>query len=111
MDRGRIVQIATPREVYERPATRFVADFIGIANIFDKAGRTVMLRPEKIAMGASGTVQGRIVDIAYEGDRALYRVDAGGHVLIVSAAADERHRRGDTVWLSWPTDAERELPR
>jgi ABC-type Fe3+/spermidine/putrescine transport system ATPase subunit len=111
MDRGRIVQIGTPREVYERPATRFVADFIGIANIFDKAGRTVMLRPEKIAMGASGTVQGRIVDIAYEGDRALYRVDAGGHVLIVSAAADERHRRGDTVWLSWPTDAERELPR
>ena len=39
MDEGRIVQIGTPREVYERPATRFVADFIGIANIFERDGR------------------------------------------------------------------------
>ena len=112
MDKGRIVQLGTPRQVYEQPASRFVADFIGIANIFDRDGRTYVLRPEKIALSTMPTAearQGKLVDIAYEGDRALYRVDAGGHVLMVSAPPDERHSRGDTVWLSWPADAAREL--
>jgi putrescine transport system ATP-binding protein len=35
MDHGRIVQVGTPREIYERPATRFVADFIGSVNLFE----------------------------------------------------------------------------
>lgn len=35
MDHGRVAQIATPAEVYEQPATRFVAKFIGEINIFD----------------------------------------------------------------------------
>jgi putrescine transport system ATP-binding protein len=35
MDRGRIVQTGTPREIYEFPATRFVADFIGSVNLFE----------------------------------------------------------------------------
>ncbi|MGH8229834.1 MAG: ABC transporter ATP-binding protein [Steroidobacteraceae bacterium] len=35
MDRGRIVQVGTAAEIYERPATRFVADFIGAANLLD----------------------------------------------------------------------------
>jgi putrescine transport system ATP-binding protein len=39
MNAGRIVQTGTPHDLYERPATRFVADFIGIANILD-AGRS-----------------------------------------------------------------------
>lgn len=34
MNRGRVVQIGTPREIYERPKTRFVADFIGASNFF-----------------------------------------------------------------------------
>jgi putrescine transport system ATP-binding protein len=112
MDRGRIVQVGTPRQVYEQPASRFVADFIGIANIFDKDGRTYVLRPEKITLATTpsdNVAKGKLVDIAYEGDRALYRVDTGGHVLIVSAAPDERYSRGDTVWLSWPADAAKPL--
>jgi putrescine transport system ATP-binding protein len=42
MDRGRIVQVGTPAEIYEQPVNRFVADFIGLANIFDGeiVGRT-----------------------------------------------------------------------
>ncbi len=35
MNHGQIVQIGTPRQVYEFPATRFVADFIGSVNLFD----------------------------------------------------------------------------
>jgi iron(III) transport system ATP-binding protein len=37
MDRGRIVQIGTPRDVYERPSDRFVADFVGTTNFLDAA--------------------------------------------------------------------------
>lgn len=35
MDHGKIVQIGSPRQIYEFPATRFVADFIGSVNLFD----------------------------------------------------------------------------
>src|SRR5437868_3261221 len=51
MKDGAIVQTGTPHEVYERPATRFVADFIGIANILQTGPRQwLALRPEKIAL-------------------------------------------------------------
>ncbi len=53
MNAGRIVQSGTPHDLYERPATRFVADFIGIANILETSpGRWLALRPEKIALSA-----------------------------------------------------------
>src|SRR5471030_3180603 len=81
MNAGRIVQIGTPHDLYEQPASRFVADFIGIANIIDlKDGRWLVLRPEKIALSAERptseqmteqAIAGTIADIAYEGDRTL----------------------------------------
>ncbi len=46
MDRGRIVQVGTAAEVYESPATRFVADFIGSANLLE--GRVVEARPDRL---------------------------------------------------------------
>ena len=110
MNAGRIVQAGTPREIYERPATRFVAGFIGIANIFEKDGRPFVLRPEKIAIAAerpatAHAVQGEIVDIAYEGDRSIFHVDVDGTLMTVSAMPNDIHRRGDAVWLGWAADA------
>jgi ABC-type Fe3+/spermidine/putrescine transport system ATPase subunit len=118
MDRGRLVQVGTPHEVYERPATRFVADFIGIANILAASdGRGwLALRPEKIALSATRpdaahAVAGKIVDIAYEGDRSLHRVALhDGRVMLVATinvarAPDDAFRRGQGVWLSWAADA------
>jgi putrescine transport system ATP-binding protein len=113
MHAGRILQIGTPHELYERPASRFVADFIGIANILDAGPRQwTVLRPEKIVLSAdrpalANTVSGRVVDTAYEGDRCVYRVATDDdRVMVVSATntsrtAEARHRRGDTVWLGW----------
>jgi spermidine/putrescine transport system ATP-binding protein len=49
MDRGRVLQVGTPREVYDHPAQRFVADFIGEANMLD----AVLLRAE----GGAGTAR------------------------------------------------------
>ncbi|OFX02408.1 MAG: hypothetical protein A3D94_06430 [Alphaproteobacteria bacterium RIFCSPHIGHO2_12_FULL_66_14] len=111
MDTGRIVQVGSPHEVYGRPATRFVADFIGLANIFERDGSWVVLRPEKIVLSTerpalAHTTAGRIVDIAYEGDRSLLRVATDGAVLIVSALPDPSHQRGQSVWLGWEPGAE-----
>jgi ABC-type Fe3+/spermidine/putrescine transport system ATPase subunit len=117
MNAGRIVQTGTPHDVYERPASRFVADFIGIANILETApGHWLALRPEKIALAAerpdmAHALSGRIVDVGYQGDRSLYRVAVdGGRILIVSSAnvvrtAEGPFRRGQDVWLGWAADA------
>jgi putrescine transport system ATP-binding protein len=43
MDRGEIVQVGTPREIYEYPTTRYVADFIGTVNLIE--GRLVEDEP------------------------------------------------------------------
>jgi ABC-type Fe3+/spermidine/putrescine transport system ATPase subunit len=117
MNVGRIVQTGTPHELYERPASRFVADFIGIANILESGpGRWLALRPEKIGLSAerpnvAHVLTGRIVDIAYEGGRSLYRVAVDeGRMMIVSSTNVARtqegpFRRGQDVWLSWAADA------
>jgi ABC-type Fe3+/spermidine/putrescine transport system ATPase subunit len=122
MDQGRIVQVGDPHELYERPVSRFVADFIGIANILDiEDGRAwLALRPEKIGLFAERPAtdraeQGRIVEVGYEGDRSLYRVALGdGSVLQVSTANVARHvhepwPRGREVWLGWADDAGQRL--
>ena len=117
MNQGRIVQTGSPFELYERPASRFVAGFIGVANIFETGpGRWLALRPEKIAIAAarpgfdqtaSQIVSGRIVDSAYEGGRSLYRVatERHGTVLVsatnVTRTQDGVFQRGMAVWLSW----------
>ena len=121
MDLGRIVQVGTPHDVYERPRSRFVAGFIGIANILplDGGKRWLALRPEKIGLFAArpSTEQaeaGRIVDVAYEGDRSLYRVATDdGSMLLVATANVAREggswQRGQDVWLGWSADAGHEL--
>jgi putrescine transport system ATP-binding protein len=119
MNAGRIAQIGTPHDIYEHPATRFVADFIGIANLLDVSGggepRWLALRPEKIVLSTTQpdrahAVAGRIVDIAYEGGRSLYRVATEGTVILVSMAnvartPNQAYRRGESVWLGWADDA------
>ena len=122
MDQGRIVQVGGPHELYERPVSRFVADFIGIANILPiEDGRAwLALRPEKIGLFAERPAtdraeQGRIVEVGYEGDRSLYRVALGdGSLLQVSTANVARHvhepwPRGRDVWLGWADDAGQRL--
>ena len=117
MNAGRIVQIGTPHDLYERPATRFVADFIGVANIFEvAANRLIVLRPEKIRLAVdrpdtAHAVSGKIVDIAYEGDRSLYRVmtESRGVMLVsttnVTRTRDGIFRRDQSVWLGWNDDS------
>src|SRR5215468_2883456 len=64
---GRIEQLGSPAEVYERPQTEFVAGFVGVSNILERDGRTFTIRPEKIRMSDDGGAgeAGTIREVVY----------------------------------------------
>src|SRR3712207_310362 len=45
---GRIEQVGSPEEVYEHPASEFIAGFVGVSNVLERAGRRFTVRPEKV---------------------------------------------------------------
>ena len=106
MDHGRIAQIGTPHDLYDRPNSRFVADFIGDANLIEGevAGGTfhaadlalpvsgpdgpalVSVRPERIALEAPDAAPlGTVASASYLGSRMEYVVTTGFGDLLVSA--------------------------
>ena len=78
---GRIEQVGHPTEVYEQPATEFVASFVGTSNVVATKNGRAVLRPEKIEL-TSGALpngrlgaKGRIVDVAYLGMITRFTVE------------------------------------
>jgi putative spermidine/putrescine transport system ATP-binding protein len=123
---GRIEQVGAPAEVYERPATEFVAGFIGVSNVLDRDGRRFTVRPEKIQMleaddgAARGETAetGRIRDVVYVGmfTRYVVELDSGGELTIVrqnlETSSDEALRsRGKRVRLEWRPEHTFEIKR
>ena len=78
MNRGRIEQVGTPMELYEDPATPFVADFIGQANLIPGTllnAEDGVVRPENLGFSQDGGgIAMRIVNRLFEGDRINYEV-------------------------------------
>ena len=116
MDRGRIEQLGTPTDVYERPATEFVAGFIGVSNLLERDGRRITVRPEKVHLLAAGeeappdsqVEDGTITDVVYLGvvTRYVVTLDVGGDLVAVrqnleTAAADAFESRGQRVRVAW----------
>ena len=108
---GRIEQIGSPAEVYERPATEFVAGFVGTSNILERGGRRFTVRPEKVRMiegdGDEGE-PGRIRDVVYLGavTRYVVQLDAGGELVALrqnleTSSAEALEQRGQRVRLTW----------
>lgn len=94
---GRIEQVDTPRELYMRPRTPFVASFVGTSNVFDNAlARQVCgmegmysLRPEHIRLNEGGDVQvqGVVQAVQYQGAATRFELRlADGAKLLVSQA-------------------------
>jgi putative spermidine/putrescine transport system ATP-binding protein len=130
MHEGRLEQLGTPREVYERPATRFVASFIGRANLFDAttggagglfsedgipldapAAGTYLLRPERVTLDAAppasansvaGTIE--VVSFLGTGTQAVLRL-AGGRALLAEGPAGlaDSVRPGMRATARWTT--------
>ena len=106
MNAGRIEQVGSPTEIYERPRTRFVADFIGEINLLEEGGRARALRPEKIRLvaAAEARLAGVIETANFLGGATLYRVRANGRTYLAREThAGERSPRGpgDPVGLLW----------
>lgn len=120
MNAGQIEQIGTPIEVYERPATEFVAGFIGISNLIDRDGYRLTVRPEKVhlllddaepAPSGAHVEPGVVDEVLYLGVVTRYRVklDGGGELVAVSqnlktAAAEALEARGRRVRVAWHPD-------
>jgi len=121
---GHIEQIGTPAEVYEHPATPFVAGFVGVSNLIQGAtaqaitgaSDTFSIRPEKIHLqnpsdpiGAeSYSIGGHIRDVIYLGmyTRYLVELDGGGDLTVVqqnlhTTSMDVLAAKGHAVKLVW----------
>jgi putative spermidine/putrescine transport system ATP-binding protein len=121
---GRIEQVGTSSEVYERPATRFVAGFVGTSNLLeDEVARgivgepgTFTVRPEKIRLGspedavAPGecSARGTVRDVVYLGADTRYHValDAGPELVVTqqnleTTSTEALAQRGRPVRLRW----------
>jgi putative spermidine/putrescine transport system ATP-binding protein len=110
---GRLEQVGTPREVYDRPATRFVARFVGAANVLDGDSAraltghpSAMLRPERITLGApeGARVAGRVTEVQYFGAFTRVRVDAAGTPLQADCAGAVP-APGEPAYLHWDARA------
>ena len=96
MRQGRIEQIGKPNDIYERPATRFVAGFIGTANLIDSQDGVVVVRPERLKLSAPGREPHnvrcwpvRVERVVYLGARLELRLRlADGTQLLAEAVND-----------------------
>jgi putative spermidine/putrescine transport system ATP-binding protein len=135
MQKGVIAQIGTPREIYFEPKSRFVAEFIGAANIIEapvengqlllSGGRqpiggdanltaaVAMIRPETIGIVAaeSATLSGTIDSVSFIGDRQRMTIaGASNKFLTVDAPNTIKAKAGERVGLLIAPDAVRLLP-
>jgi putative spermidine/putrescine transport system ATP-binding protein len=136
MQKGAIAQIGTPREIYFEPKNRFVAEFIGAANIIESpvenghlvlpGGRQpiggsasfenaiAMIRPETIGVVEEGgaPLSGMVDTVSFIGDRQRMIVSgASSKLLTVDAPNTIKARAGERIGLFITPDAVRLLPR
>ena len=135
MRKGAIAQIGSPREIYFAPESRFVAEFIGAANIIEApvenghlvlpggrqpvggdanlAAAVAMVRPETIGIVDAGTtpLSGTIDSVSFTGDRQRIVVSGASHKsLTVDAPNTIKAEAGERIGLSIAAEAVRLLP-
>ena len=109
-DRGRIIQVGTPEDVYFRPEVPFVADFVGSSNVLPAPlvarltgeNRPAALRPERIRLAEQGRLRARGTGLHFLGLSTRVSLDAEGTRLTVLLPQDAvRPREGEVVGLDW----------
>jgi putative spermidine/putrescine transport system ATP-binding protein len=105
-NQGRVEQIGSPTEVYERPANEFVAGFVGVSNVLDRDGRRFTIRPERIRFAADGGEPGTVRSVVYAGSvtRYLVELEHGGEITVVrqnDSAPRDDVAGGQAVTVAW----------
>jgi len=134
MNRGRVEQVGSPEDIYEKPSTRFTAEFVGAGNFFEGSGdgrtfRTkdglsfeapasgeavILVRPEKMKIAAGAGVACLVEEVLYQGASRSIILKAGERRLFVEDANDgasSRVRVGETTAVSWRPEDGLVLPR
>jgi spermidine/putrescine transport system ATP-binding protein len=105
MNEGHVEQLGTPREIYEHPASAFVADFVGTVNVLNVGDGEISVRPERIRiLREGGRLDGVVADVVYLGVYRQFHVDtAAGRVVSVRLADEplDHVEPGSAVSLSW----------
>ncbi len=116
MNEGRIVQVGTPQDLYLRPRTRFVADFVGVSNLLptpwvreampqllagrpagEEGGYEACVRPENLTVTADPKADGRVLDITFLGNLSQFRIEWRGRQLIAECHRVSDLKPGDAV--------------
>jgi len=129
MDQGRVQQVATPAEMYQRPANRFVAEFIGQSNLFEGeqtsgglavdgtvlpghgTGTYLVVRPEQVRITPDGVLSGTVLETQFTGGTSTIAVvprgvaTASGQPVLVTEPGISTVERGAEVSLAWDADA------
>jgi putative spermidine/putrescine transport system ATP-binding protein len=131
MNAGRIEQVASPRDIYDKPATRFVAAFVGRSNQLpatrDAAGKPVLggiaikgpmppageidvfVRPQRIVLRPPGeppsddlnALPGRITSVLFVGDRLEIAVETAAGPLLAETPSRDAPAVGTAVAATW----------
>ena len=124
---GRIVQTGSPRELYDQPVNRYVADFVGKTNFFDGPSSTEVLsvRPEQIEIaasvnalpeGLSARLPVKVLNRIFLGEHTenVVASEALGAFMVMAPRKSERdagvYDIGDMIAAGWRAEAERILP-
>jgi putative spermidine/putrescine transport system ATP-binding protein len=107
---GKIEQVGSPTEVYERPATEFVAGFVGTSNIVERAGRRISIRPERVQLNGSGEAA-IVKDVVFVGSfrRIHVQTDGGDRLTVVRANDGPAVEPGARVHVGWRDEDAYEL--
>lgn len=123
---GRIEQYGSPKEIYDYPINKWVANFIGDSNIFegkiindskmillDKKLKywskykfdsnkivDVLIRPEDIQIKRSdGIIKGKVLSIVYKGSYYMIEVKYKNHIILIESSNE--FETGETIYLDW----------
>lgn len=113
-DSGNIVQIGSPREIYEEPNSEFVAGFVGISNLMHVHGKVISIRPEKIRIGSSAnkTASGMVTAVMFLGASTRVDVQVGSDVLSLLVNNDGQiqvPQIGEQIEISWDSKSESQV--
>jgi putative spermidine/putrescine transport system ATP-binding protein len=111
---GRIAQIGTPQDIYDRPATRFVADFVGSSNVLPPdltralggPAEWASLRPEATRLAATGPLYGQVTALRYLGSGTRVVMTANGTEIAAMVPAGQLvPAEGDTTAIEFDPQA------